>query len=379
MTTAKVSVLISAGAAITVLVLLRRRRRKRAVLKVGWCTRQEGPDEAFIETMREKNVELTMTSEPKALDPGTKVLICPTVDLFEQCLPLLKDLEGFILPYAGVPERMRSLLVEKQLVAGNCHHNAKSTAELALALVFAASKRLVTANDDLRRGDWRGRGIRIPGAPAEMPTIDQMILFGKNAVVVGYGYIGQRVATCLNSIGMHVSATSRRTSRKTLSGDILIYPASDLVKLLRSASVVVLCCPLNAETTNLMDEAKLAVMSKDSILVNIARGPVVNEKAIFTALRDGNIGVYASDVWWNYPSNWAHAGDCSPSTHYDFSTLPSDKILVSPHRGGAVAADETSQFARSAISSSLANAASFGVEHGLFTGDIKRVDLSAGY
>jgi len=379
--------LVATTAAVTATILTwtrrRRRLRKQGILVAGWCSLQYAGGSEYDEIiceLKEQGVRLTVTSDPEALEASTEVLICTETALAEKCLKRLPNLRAFVLPYAGMPEAMRRLLQDHRLAAvANCHHNAKSTAEMAVALTLAAAKRLTRGDQELRRGDWRGRGVRVPGAPQTMPTIDQTLLCGKTALVVGFGYVGRRVATALGAgLGMRVKATARSSSLNRQSTSE-VYPASALATLLREASVVVVCCPLNSETEGLVGEAAFEAMPDGAILVNVARGPVVDEAACFKALQSNKLAVYASDVWWNYPADWQRAQDCSPSQTHDFSTLPPDRVLLSPHRGGAVAVADTARFVTEAIKTSLLNAKQHGLATGLFTGDVKQVDLLAGY
>ena len=373
-------------------------RKKRDRVVALWVVRAMSPSEKLAyekmaRDLEKEGVELTVaqSADLSDVDLSTTVLISNDTQFVETSgiVDRLPSLFAFILPFAGLPESTRRFFLDKRIVVGNCHANSKSTSELALALVFAAAKRLPFADVALRSGDWRGRGIPMKGAPEDLPSIDQVLLHGKKALVVGYGSIGKRVGSVLSAAGVAVVATggstsvaaSRTRSRaKKSSTDVKVYPASDLLTLLRDATLVVVCCPHNDETNGLFDDVAFAAMPPKAILVNVSRGPVVNEKSVYNALASSHLGVYASDVWWNYPENWQTAADTSPSNHHDFSKLPPDRVIFSPHRGGAV--KQNNELTRDALQLSLKNAANLGdITTGLFLGqdDIKRVDLQKGY
>ena len=141
-------------------------------------------------------------------------------------------------------------------------------------------------------------------------------------LVVGFGAIGQRVATLLKAFGCRVIAT-RRTGREGQAGDIELMP---LERLLEEADVVSLHCPLNHETAGLIDRAALARMKRHAVLVNVARGGVVNEADLYWALKEKIILAAATDVFETepLPAN-------SP-------LLELDNLVVSPHLA-AIAAD----------------------------------------
>jgi len=92
---------------------------------------------------------------------------------------------------------------------------------------------------------------------------------------------------------------------------------------------VVLCTALATETEGLIDSRRLALMKRSAFLINISRGSVVDQDAIYAALRDGGIGGAALDVWWQYPDETEP--DRRPSRH-PFHELPN--ILMTPHCSG---------------------------------------------
>ena len=115
--------------------------------------------------------------------------------------------------------------------------------------------------------------------------------------------------------------------------------------------------------------------------MNVARGPVVDAAALHAALLAESISCYASDVWWAYPRNYAEAASCPPwlDAACDLSKLPRERCVLSPHRGGAAGTEETESRRVDALATALKAAAEHGVQSGLPTFPIGRVDLSAGY
>jgi phosphoglycerate dehydrogenase-like enzyme len=127
-------------------------------------------------------------------------------------------------------------------------------------------------------------------------------LRGKTMGIVGYGNIGQKVARVAKAFEMWVIATRRSTTKqgKARYAD-LILPQLELNRLLAESDYVVLATPLTPDTFHLMSTAQFDMMKKDALLVNVSRGPVVDEAALAVALRDKRLGGAALDVFEQEP------------------------------------------------------------------------------
>jgi phosphoglycerate dehydrogenase-like enzyme len=269
------------------------------------------------------------------------------------------NLRALIIPWAGLPEETRDLMGDFPGVAvHNLHHNAAPVAELALMLLLAAAKYALRYDRALRANDWRIRYER----PA--PTI---LLEGRTALILGYGAIGRRVAAACRALGMATLATRRRLDAPTTEEGTEIHSASALRDLLPRAEALIICLPHTPETDGLIGAAELALLSSHSVLVNIGRGPIVDEAALYESLRDGRLAAAGLDVWYSYPPDEAARAAWPPSA-YPFGEL--DNVIMSPHRGGAT--NETARLRMTALAEML-KAAAAGREMG------NRVDLDAGY
>ncbi|MFE2276269.1 2-hydroxyacid dehydrogenase [Streptomyces sp. NPDC059454] len=245
------------------------------------------------------------------------------------------DCGFYVVPYmkpAGTVVRpmplMRSVRVVQTLSAGTDHvesglkdlppgvrlcnargvHEA-STAELTLALILASLRGIpdfVRAQDE---GEWRG-GFR----PA---------LADKNVLIVGYGSIGAAIEDRLVPFELARVARVARSARATERGPV--HPLTELPALLPEADVVVLSTPLTETTRHLVDAAFLARMKDGALLVNVARGGVVDTKALLTELESGRITA-ALDVTDPEPL---------PSEH---PLWRAPGVLISPHVGGPTSA-----------------------------------------
>jgi phosphoglycerate dehydrogenase-like enzyme len=103
------------------------------------------------------------------------------------------------------------------------------------------------------------------------------------------------------------------------------------IDLLKTSDVLVVAAPLTEETRGFVGPEAIGVMKPDSILVNIGRGEIVDEEALYNALRDRKIAAAGIDVWYNYPSGEATRGFTSPSV---FPIHQLENVVLSPHRGG---------------------------------------------
>ena len=194
----------------------------------------------------------------------------------------------------------------------------ETTADLAFALLLAFSRRLVEGERVVRGGgwgDWR---------PDSLLGRD---VHGKTLGIVGLGAIGLAAARRSRGFGMRVLYTSR-TPKPAAEAELGVEHR-DLPSLLREADFVSLHVALTPETRRLIGVRELALMKPDAVLINTARGPVVDQAALFQALRDRRIAGAALDVFETEP--------LSP----DDPLLQLDNVLVAPHVGSATVETRT--------------------------------------
>jgi len=267
------------------------------------------------------------------------------------------NLQALIVPWTGLPEETRELMLDFPHVAiHNLHYNAAPTAEMAVALILAAAKSILPVDRVFRTHDW---------SPRYRPT-PAVLLAGKTALVLGYGAIGQRVARACRGLGMRVLAIRRHASASPEESEE-VHPPHALHQLLPQAEVLVLCLPGTPETEGLIAARELALLPDGAILVNVGRGPVVDEAALYQALREGHLHGAGLDVWYNYPADEDGRSHTPPSA-YPFHEL--DNVVMSPHRAGYYNEREKKRMEHLA---KLLNAAARGEPMP------NRVDVQAGY
>ena len=180
--------------------------------------------------------------------------------------------------------------------------------------------------------DLAGKSARFKaGSWAESPRLAAPFrpeLAGKTVGSIGYGHIGRAIARRARAFGMRVMALARTRRDLDPPPDWLGEPAQ-LPTLLEASDFVVVACPLNEATRGMIGQAELAHMKPDAVLINVARGPIVDEDALYRALSTRAIRGAVLDTWYRYPG----PGDSGvqPSRH-PFHEL--DKVVMTPHCSG---------------------------------------------
>ncbi|MFQ5958315.1 MAG: 2-hydroxyacid dehydrogenase [Alphaproteobacteria bacterium] len=200
----------------------------------------------------------------------------------------------------------------------NVFEHEGSIAEYVLAAMLEWVTGLSRMHARLRKGDW-GDSLLVGG-----PLHGE--LAGKTVGIIGYGHIGREVARRARAFDVRVIAVTRSPIKRDENVDRIAGP-DGLDALLGEADFVVVSCPLTPETRGLIDAARLAKMKAGGVLINVARGAVVDEDALYEACRDRTIGGAVIDVWYNYPE----AGSTSPvfPSKHPFHEL--DNVYMTPH------------------------------------------------
>ncbi len=241
----------------------------------------------------------------------------------EEMIKACTRLNIVIIPWAGVPPDTRELMKNyPQVQLFNLHHNATTTAELAVGLLFSAAKSIVSMDSAFRQKDWRPR--------YEDPFV--MRLEEKKALIFGYGEIGSHIGKILTAIGMEVWGIRRSIEEDYQDQwDVHITGIDSFDELLSDCDVLMVSAPLTRETRGFLDRKRLKMMKPGAVLVNVGRGEIIDEAALYQALKEGQITAAGLDVWYNYPDSEKNRSFTPPSL-YPFHKL--DNVVLSPHRGG---------------------------------------------
>lgn len=185
----------------------------------------------------------------------------------------------------------------------------EATADFTLAMILAVARMLVKGDRYVRAGEWKR---------FEPGVWDGLLLRGQTLGIVGYGRTGQAVAHRARAFGMKIIYTRRQAS----AADPEFRTLDDL---LREADFVSLHVPLMPETHHLFDARRLAQMKPGAYLINMARGPVVDEAALVAALESGHLAGAGLDVF-----------EKEPEVHP--ALLTRDNVVLAPHVGGGTTA-----------------------------------------
>jgi glyoxylate reductase len=164
-----------------------------------------------------------------------------------------------------------------------------ATADLTLALLLAAARRLPEGSALLRGGHWHG------WEPEQLPAMD---LDGAQLGIIGLGRIGQAVARRARGFGLRIVYAQPRPAAPEVA---LGARHLDVDELVATSDLVTLHCPLSPATRHLMNAARLASMKPRAVLVNTARGAIVDEAALAATLARGHLGGVGLDVFEDEP------------------------------------------------------------------------------
>lgn len=247
---------------------------------------------------------------------GDADIVCFSSDLFARNLyPLmfarLEELVGmrwFHAFVAGLDHPVfRSIAARGVTVTNSAGFNAVPIAQYVLAMLLRHAKNIPAWEAAQRERAWR--------------RVESDELTGRTLGLVGLGSIGREVARLARAFDMRVLGM-RRQQTPVANVDALIPPAQ-LHRLLRESDYLVIAAPLTDETRGLLDTAAFAAMKPSAYLINVARGPIVDQAALIAALEDGRIAGAALDVFDEEP--------LTPESR--LWTLPN--VLITPHNAAA--------------------------------------------
>src|SRR5690348_16689764 len=202
--------------------------------------------------------------------------------------------------------------------------NIVSAAEQAIALLFAVARRTTLANASLKSGEWK------------RSKFTGVEILDKTVGVVGLGKIGQLVSQRLAAFGTQIIAYDPyvQPARAAQYGVRLVT----LEELLRESDIITIHLPKTPETSGLIGERELAMVKPNVIIVNAARGGLIDEDALAIAVKEGRVGGVGLDVFATEPT--------TSSPLFEF-----DNVVVTPHLGAST--DEAQEKAGTAVAKSV--------------------------
>jgi D-3-phosphoglycerate dehydrogenase len=182
-----------------------------------------------------------------------------------------------------------------------------SVVQLAMSLMFAASRDIVNTDSQIRRGVW--------------PKTTGTLIKGKVLGIVGLGKIGKLLAKLCHQIGMKIIYYDIKKNHPTNKN----FKKLNKQSLLRKSDYIVICCDLNNSSKNLISLKDFKIMKKSAAIINVARGPIINEKDLIKALKKKFISFAGLDVFLNEPIRKNHElvkmKNCILSSHNAFNCI----------------------------------------------------------
>ena len=263
-------------------------------------------NDKYYTKVKNTNVLITM-SWGKSIFGGKEILKIPET----------KKLQLLHTPGAGTDGINFDKLPKKCKVC-NVYEHETTIAEYCLANILNWEIKLIKKSIKFKSLDWSD-SLFSTGAPHSE-------LKNKTIGIIGYGRIGKEIAKRLKPFGTNTYAFTRiqRGKDKHLNKSIEI---KYLKKFIKDLDYIILSCPLTKKTENLINKDNLKLMKKSSVIINIARGDIINEKDFYLALKNNIIGGGIIDTWYKYPTN-KDKKKFNPS-RYDYHKL--NNVIMTPH------------------------------------------------
>ena len=268
----------------------------------------------FLDTAWE--IEVVDTDDVAAFDRALARADAMVSMSWKWTLPSASHLRLLQLPGAGTDE-IDFERVPPTVAISNCYEHEIGIAEYVLGALLEWTIGTRRLDQQFRQGSWAGSYLCGPRHGE---------LFGKTMGIVGYGRIGREVARRAAAFGVRVVVCTRT---RQPDEDIVerVDGMEGFGRLLAESDFVIVTPPLNDETRGLFDRRAFAAMRRDAVIVNVARGAIIDELALYEALAERRIGGAIIDVWYRYPPQGTPDGP-RPSAH-PFHEL--DNVLMTPH------------------------------------------------
>ncbi|MBM3331779.1 hypothetical protein FJY68_08015 [candidate division WOR-3 bacterium] len=270
---------------------------------------------------------------PPDSKPGTLQSLAADADIVvgwqpeEAMLGAAKQLKLFINPGAGVQHllpRFKRYFRERGVVLINGHGNAGFTAQHAVALLLALTNHVVQHDRWMRQGRWRTGDTDAKSLP----------LRGRAVGLLGYGRVNRQVHSLLSRFDTSFAVLRREWTGRSepMPTPAARFEPTELDRFLQQVDVLIAALPETDDTRGLIQARELELLGPDGLVVNVGRGPVFDEEALYRALQQRTIRGAAIDVWYNYVPEPDPDGRRYP---YRLPFHQLDNVVLSPHRAAS--------------------------------------------
>ncbi|MFX1526549.1 MAG: NAD(P)-dependent oxidoreductase [Promethearchaeota archaeon] len=257
------------------------------------------------------------SSEKVQIIKDIDVLIGPKIEETE--FDLYKNLKMHQTYATGLEDYYFPFYRKNNILLCNSHTHSKIIAEYGFALLLSISKELITNDQLLREGNW------------DYTQFPAITLFGKTILFLGYGNIAQTFKKLCEPLNMKYIAVKRTKSCK--DPYVEIYTPDQKLLAIRQADIIINTLPLTKSTVSFLDALEFGAMKESVIIVNVGRGDTINERELYTALKDKRIRGAALDVWYNYPEvRGAKKQDPMPCYPSKFPFHELRNVVMTAHR-----------------------------------------------
>ena len=280
----------------------------------------------IIEDLSENTDNINIYREERYFEPEKlrDIDILVSYRLNEEQLQFAGSLKVLFIPYAGVNHFPLKELKELDVNVANSHANTKFVAEHAFALGLAVMGRVVEFHNDLAQGNWNRSGLYEDYWTS---------MYNKKSTILGTGSIGSQIAKLLSVFSCEITGF-----KKTVPDNPIPHfdsVTNNLEQAVADADIVFVCLPLTKKTEGLIDKTVLEMM-KDKFIVNVGRGRIIEQEALYNALKEGILKGAALDVWYNYPK----IGEAYSKIPADYPFNKLKNVVMSPHAASHTQAAE---------------------------------------
>jgi len=299
-------------------------------ITVLFITKIAQPIQEYLLTNLKKyeNLKLDFPSDTSnknilSLVPDADVLIGwgPTKEILVKAVKL----KMFINPGAGIShliDLFREVSQEKEILLINGHGNSYFVAQHAVAMLLTFMNKTILHHQWMKEGKWRTGDEEAASIPLRFRKVG----------LLGYGAINKKVHKMLQGFNIEFSILRNHWEKQK---EPLITPAKkfsyhQINEFCDDIDIIIIAIPHTSKTMDLIGKKQLNLLGKEGIVINVGRGEIINELALYNALKDKTITGAAIDVWYNYSPIEDDDGKKYPY-NYPFHNL--DNLILSPHRG----------------------------------------------
>ncbi len=246
-------------------------------------------------------------------------------NIFKELLDAACKLKMIQVPGAGIDAVDLKILEGRGIPLCNSKSNAPFVAEHALSLLLSIIKKIPLHDREARAGRW----FRPSGNKSDL-VFQSDTLYKKSVGFLGFGDVGNNIARLLGPFDVRIKAFVKNGGKMRRGEANVAF--SGLDEVMKDSDILFVTLPLTAETKGMISKDKISLMKNNAYIVNVSRGQVIDEGALYDALKNNRIAGAAIDVW-----SGNHSVDGTkryPSKDYPFHEL--NNVVISPYRAGYI-------------------------------------------